>query len=108
RPARSRWPASPRRSRQATPRPRRSRVLPRARLLIRLAAALDGARERLAAFLDDLPAPLGGGGRLLAAFARPLAQILARLASRGGRVEQRDRRSADRPQQERQHHASGS
>ena len=77
-PGRSPSPASRRRSRRGRRRPSRSRVLPRPRLLIGFAAALDGGGQRLAALLDDLAALLGG-------FGGPLAP-LARLSPRYSRV----------------------
>src|SRR5438876_3009858 len=85
-----------------------SHGLPRSRLLVRLAAALDGRCQGFASLVDRLAALLRDLARAVAAFARLFAEILARLAPRRRRVQERHRRAAHGAEQKRQQYASRS
>src|SRR5438105_8354214 len=83
-----------------------SRVVPRPRLLIGFAPAVDGRSERLPPLIQHVATLCGGFGGALAPFARSVAEIFARLASRRRRIEQRNGRAADRAQNEREQNGS--
>src|SRR5436189_2300142 len=77
-----------------------SRLVSRPRLLVCLASPIDGAGQRLATLSERLASFRRRLRRAGAALARLLAQVVARVATAGRRVQQRHRRAAHSAQKE--------